>query len=329
MEMNMRDWMIVIGVLLFLLVVLDGYRRALRERKNQVRMNRKAEKQRFADPEPSLSELPNGGNKRLVSTQSSHSFVESDDDLNDPLFHNPFERAQHQSAADNASIEEDIGQITQPEAQAEELLQINNEDVLLTDLAEDMQAHNEESVVLDNLQDQTDELDGQLTSLDEPSEQSMAFSPNDGSESLSYTSFDELILMHVFAQAKSGFKQSDVMDILQQCDLRLSAASIYERFEQINGQGAVQFRVANATQSGQFTVNEDNSLSGVTLFMQLPEPEQAIEAFEAMVAVAQCLADNLGGVVKDGNYSTMTEQTLQHSRQQIKDYLQQQLVKHG
>lgn len=324
MEMNMRDWMIVIGVLLFLLVVLDGYRRALRERKNQVRMNRKAEKQRFADDEPSLTELPNGGNKRLVSGGASSQIIESDDDHNDPLFHNPFEREALQSRTLEASATEQLEKV-QEEAELPDSNDDVHEDVLVSD-----DAIHFESVeaLLDEewLDDLVDETNGALTHSNELEE-----TPSEALEKEPIRAdFDELIMMHVLAQSKTGFKQAEIMQILQQCDLRLNAGSIYERFEQANGQGAVQFRIANATKSGQFMMNEDDdSLSGITLFMQLPEPEQAIEAFEVMVAVAQCVADNLHGTVKDELYSTMTEQTLQHCRQRIKDYLQQQLVKHG
>lgn len=37
MELNIRDWLMVIGVLLFLVVALDAYRRAQRDRKNRVK----------------------------------------------------------------------------------------------------------------------------------------------------------------------------------------------------------------------------------------------------------------------------------------------------
>lgn len=317
MEMNMRDWMIVIGVLLFLLVVLDGYRRAQRERKNQVRMNRKAEKQRFDYDEPTISELPNGGNKRLISEQS---FVETDSDHNDPLFNNPFER----EAA--SIVEDELQTLEQSESLADEPVETKEQPAQAPDITDEP-----EPIAALNTEQETVEVEDLSASIDEAAGNTLTteFKSKPADEPIS-DDFDELIMMHVVSQSKAGFRQSEVMDILQQCDMRLSASSIYERFELADGRGAVQFRVANATKSGQFMMNEDDdSLSGITLFLQLPGPEQAFEAFEAMVAVAQCVASNLNGSLKDELLSTMTEQTLQHCRQRIKDYLQQRLVKHG
>ena len=51
MELSIRDWMVVIGVLLLLAVGLDGYRRSQIERKNRVRVS-KAAKRRAKQSKP-------------------------------------------------------------------------------------------------------------------------------------------------------------------------------------------------------------------------------------------------------------------------------------
>ena len=66
MELSIRDWMIIIGVLLILAVLLDGFRRVRRERRNRIRV---ALNKHFLNSgevgeepvEPRNSELPNGG----------------------------------------------------------------------------------------------------------------------------------------------------------------------------------------------------------------------------------------------------------------------------
>ena len=62
MELSVRDWMIIVGVLLIIVVLFDGYRRIRNERRNTIRMslnrqflNAGGEGEQFS------SELPNGG----------------------------------------------------------------------------------------------------------------------------------------------------------------------------------------------------------------------------------------------------------------------------
>lgn len=328
MEMNMRDWLIVIGVLLFLWVVLDGFRRAQRERKNQVRMSRKAEKLRFNEGEEiPLSELPNGGNKRLAHPHDDFYYNE---DKNDPLFHNPFEELSAETADQESFAAE---QEAESVISADELEQII--DAKPVDTADEPQeeAGLEESPVLQEPEPVAADVEvtplfaAEQDAADDFIERGQETLENYGSHA---ETVEELLLMHVVPQATTSFEQADVFHILAECDLRLSPSSLFERFEQAEGQGAVQFSVANSTESGRFLVsNEGQELKGVALFMRLPGPESPIEAFEAMVAVARCLASNLQGTLKDELGSTMTEQTLQHNRQRIKDYLQRRLIRHG
>lgn len=77
MELSIRDWMMVIGVLLLLAVVLDGLRRAQKERRNQVRLSRNAKRmqkkkhQEDEVGEHSFAELPKGGARVIGSRDES------------------------------------------------------------------------------------------------------------------------------------------------------------------------------------------------------------------------------------------------------------------
>src|ERR1700712_16180 len=75
MELSVREWTIIVGVLLILAVFLDGYRRVRNERSNRIRVS--LSKQVFnhhteAVEDPSVatinSELPNGG-ARVIAKQ--------------------------------------------------------------------------------------------------------------------------------------------------------------------------------------------------------------------------------------------------------------------
>jgi hypothetical protein len=70
---------------------------------------------------------------------------------------------------------------------------------------------------------------------------------------------------------------------------------------------------------------EEMETPGVTLFMQLPGPEQPLDAFEDMLAVARDLAAEMGADLKDEQHSVMTPQTIEHCRQRIREFTRRQM----
>lgn len=61
MEINVRDWMVIVGALLILAVLLDGYRR-MRKSPSRVRVDLAKVPEDGVDPDaPVMRELPNGG----------------------------------------------------------------------------------------------------------------------------------------------------------------------------------------------------------------------------------------------------------------------------
>lgn len=69
------------------------------------------------------------------------------------------------------------------------------------------------------------------------------------------------------------------------------------------------------------------STPGVSFFMTLPGPKDYNKAFEYMLETAQCFARNLKGELKDENLSVMTPQTIEHCRQRIKEFKRLELSK--
>src|SRR5689334_17102011 len=75
MELSVREWMMIVGMLLIVAVFLDGYRRVRNERRNRIRVS--LSKQAFQlnteddgdAPDPSGHELPNGG-ARVIAKRS-------------------------------------------------------------------------------------------------------------------------------------------------------------------------------------------------------------------------------------------------------------------
>ena len=75
MELNIRDWMIILGVLLIVAVLLDGYRRMRNERRGNIRisLNKQFLNSTGID-ESGSSELPNGGARSVDRGSDGASF---------------------------------------------------------------------------------------------------------------------------------------------------------------------------------------------------------------------------------------------------------------
>ena len=83
MELTIRDWMVVIGAGLILVVLVDAGRRLVRERRTAIRLNTKARFGGAIDDDDSfnlLAELPNGGARIVKSGDLSPQVSVSIDD---------------------------------------------------------------------------------------------------------------------------------------------------------------------------------------------------------------------------------------------------------
>jgi cell division protein ZipA len=131
----------------------------------------------------------------------------------------------------------------------------------------------------------------------------------------------EVFMLNVVARSPSGFNGGDILHILLACDLRFGDMSFFHRYEQKAGLGPIQFSVANMMQPGVFDLDEmsDIATPGLVFFLTLPGPEDMMQAFDYMLETAQAVARNLEGDVLDESRSAMTSQTLEHSRQKIRD----------
>lgn len=312
MELTIRDWMVIIGVLLILAVLLDAWRRVRRE--NYSRVNVK-----LAQPNPDsserdaelswLKELPNGGARS----------VRRDDLL----------RAQGRAAASDAAAsvkQSDKRVASAPEPSGEVApAELTDSD------SENLAAHNAD------VQGSTPEssesgIDTPLVEgfgSREPEEprnldwlEGMGEEQDDNSVGRFAPGIDpEVFMLNVVARDPSGFRGEDILHILLACDLRFGDMNFFHRHEFGAGKGAVQFSVANMVQPGVFDIDNmaDFTTPGLVFFLTLPGPKEMMKAFDYMLETAQAVSRNLGGDVLDESRSVLTKQTLEHSRQQIRD----------
>jgi cell division protein ZipA len=131
----------------------------------------------------------------------------------------------------------------------------------------------------------------------------------------------EVFMLNVVARSKQGFHGGDILHILLACDLRFGDMGFFHRHEREAGRGAVQFSVTNMMQPGVFDIDNmaDMATPGLVFFLTLPGPEDMMQAFDYMLETAKTVARNLDADVLDESRSVVSKQTMEHSRQKIRD----------
>tara|TARA_B110000459_G_C16611955_1_gene496681 strand:+ start:1047 stop:1784 length:738 start_codon:yes stop_codon:yes gene_type:complete len=131
----------------------------------------------------------------------------------------------------------------------------------------------------------------------------------------------EVFMFNVVARSKQGFHGGDILHILLACDLRFGDMGFFHRHELEAGRGAVQFSVTNMMQPGVFDIDNmaDMATPGLVFFLTLPGPDDMMQAFDYMLETAKTVARNLDADVLDESRSVVSKQTMEHSRQKIRD----------
>ncbi|MFT6913956.1 MAG: cell division protein ZipA [Motiliproteus sp.] len=139
---------------------------------------------------------------------------------------------------------------------------------------------------------------------------------------------DEVLIINVQAK-RMPFAGAPLFKLVEACGMEFGERGIYHRYEQSNGRGAMQFSMANAVQPGSFDPDASSpwSTPAVTFFLCLADPIERMNALECMLATAKCVADNLGGDLKDEHRSSLRTQTIEHYRQKVREFERKALTR--
>lgn len=112
--------------------------------------------------------------------------------------------------------------------------------------------------------------------------------------------------------------------------LEFGDLNIFHRLQtgsHVNGGQAI-FSVANITKPGDFDPAAPEHLpsSGLCLFLTLPNPLSALDAWDAMLATGQRLASLLECEIQDESHCTLTRQRIAHIREQMREYDRKQAI---
>jgi len=298
MDLTIRDWMVIVGVLLIFAVLVDAWRRVRSERRAPVKLD-------LAKPYDSensrddsidwLKELPNGGARVVERRDLVAAATKSRDEA--------YEAADAAAALNNEVESAPDESREDPEDEVE----------LVTGMSSA-----EESENLDWLDEMPADQKG---AREKPAEVEPGRLPRDIDP--------EVFMLNVVSRDPGGFSGEDILHILLACDLRFGDMNFFHRHEFEAGRGAIQFSVANMMQPGVFDIDNMAQFNtpGLVFFLTLPGPEDMMKAFDYMLETAQAVARNLSGDVLDETRSVVTKQTLEHCRQQIRDLERRMLAR--
>jgi cell division protein ZipA len=133
---------------------------------------------------------------------------------------------------------------------------------------------------------------------------------------------EEVLVISVISRDEGGFKGPALLQNILESGLRFGEMDIFHRHESMAGHGEVLFSMANAVKPGVFDLDDIDHFStrAVSFFLGLPGPRHPKQAFDVMVASARKLAHELNGELKDDQRSVLTAQTIEHYRQRIVEF---------
>ena len=133
---------------------------------------------------------------------------------------------------------------------------------------------------------------------------------------------EEVIIINVMANPGTMIEGKKLLAVLLKNGMRLGEMSIFHRHADSSGKGPVMFSMANMLKPGTFSMSEMDEFEtlGVSFFMQLPNKLGNMACFEQMLKTAEALKNEMDVLLKDENRSVLTRQTIEHSRQRIRDF---------
>ncbi|MFT2110290.1 cell division protein ZipA [Marinomonas sp. 2405UD68-3] len=318
MEFSLREWLIAIGVLIIIVILIDGYRRIKKASDFEG-----TKEDDFVDPDVLLKdavvkrELPNGGARPVGSSDAvNNAFEVARQTSNAPLTDLP-----HKLDSGPSFHKDDHIHLDELESLVPERLSTVDDDE-----ANRSYSDNEPDYSLGDVPDEDFERNYSKIDVD----QTVSGSSTEEFLAEDYEAeIEEVIVINAFAPDNKPFEGVELLQLVLNCGMRYGEMDIFHRHEDGFDRGKVQFSMANAIEPGTFDIDSmgEKTFTGVSFFMGLPGPKNSMMAFDFMLETSQAIVRNLGGELKDERRNNMSEQSTAHSRQRIRDFEKRRLLK--
>lgn len=323
LELGMREWMLLAGIALVVVILLDAIRRALKQRAENERLMR-AKKTARQEPHADfdwLKELPNGGARvvyradETADSTTQRQAIDSD------------ELAPDAAHAEAAEAKEDPSQTVEHRESLSAAVEDHSEralDPVMDDAVESGSTGTEATVAATRTTSasagQTVDWLETLDTEEEPAEEAPTL--------IEDTPPEHVLLIHLKADEHKPYQGDTLLQLLLACDLRFGDLGFFHRHEQSGGRGPIQFSVANLLKPGVFDIDSMSTLqtAGVVFFMRVPGPKDLLTAYEAMLETARAVVQHLGGTLLDHSHSVLTKQAIEHDKTLLREYARKQLL---
>ncbi|HEX5352642.1 MAG TPA: cell division protein ZipA [Rhodanobacteraceae bacterium] len=131
---------------------------------------------------------------------------------------------------------------------------------------------------------------------------------------------DRIVSLYVVARSGEVFHGSDIVVAAEKAGLRFGAMRIFHRLAEGQPDANPIFSMANMVKPGYFDMGRISELAtpGVTFFITLPGPLAALDSWEAMLPVAQRIAELLGGELLDEDRNALGRQRVACLREELR-----------
>ncbi|MFO1368323.1 MAG: cell division protein ZipA [Marinagarivorans sp.] len=315
----MREWLIVLSVLLIAGILLDGWRRMRTPKIKMVRQEVSANDTLQLDEDPPLtSEFPSGG-ARIAAVR--------DDNDAENILQNV--RQKHVESKKTRGVrkegaEPDVIEKVAPEPASDPLPNLMKAFAKRTQAPQVPSA--DESFIapdLKKLDAELDDLFPEIKPISVKAEAKIEAKPAPAKAAPQAAPVpQEVLVMHIMAPKGSTFYGDDLLPILMDLHMRFGTMDIFHRHAQENGTGPVLFSLANLVKPGTFELSSmsDFETPGLSLFMTLPCGEEAMHAFALMAQAAKRITQGLGGELKDEARNNMTQQIFEHYKERVAEF---------
>jgi len=285
-DLDIREWLLILGPIFIVGVLLHGYFR-MRSGQNEIKMkldrsflSRSGEEHAVDELSLFKAELPNGG-ARLVGIEAG-AVIPGDDS---PV---PMEPVDGPSISAILSVELPEVDVAPEASQAQTAEPI----AALKDPAKTRPTRKASKIEEDQSTEET--------------------APPRGKPEM-------FVVIYVLALDEPFLGQA-LVDILLDSGMTFGEMDIYH---QLDDRAEQLFSLASAVEPGTFNLSSIDRFStpGVSLFMRVHELAAPLQVLDSMLSVANSIAHELNGEVRDETRSVMTPQTKEHCRQSITEFL--------
>ena len=128
----------------------------------------------------------------------------------------------------------------------------------------------------------------------------------------------KIVTLRLVAREGGAFRGDELILSLRGIGMRHGKFGIFHRYDGNSEDNAI-FSAASLVEPGSFDMTniKEQELPGISLFLILPGPVEAAEAFDMMMAAARAVAQALNGELLDESGSTLSIQRERYMREEV------------